>query len=96
MTAFGAFSTVGTAILAIWAIGSRLFFPESTPKGITFMVLLVLFFGSTTLLCLGLLGEYLGKIFEESKARPVVIRKELIMRGTVRKETQRNFRVSYE
>lgn len=96
MTAFGAISTIGTVCLAIWAIGSRLFFPESTPKGITFMVLLILFFGSTTLLCLGLLGEYLGKIFEESKARPAVIRKELILRGTVRKETQRNLRIGHE
>ena len=44
--------------------------------------LLVMFFGSCTLFGLGLLGEYIGKILEESKLRPRFIRNKIIMRGS--------------
>ena len=40
---------------------------------------------------LGLLGEYIGKIFEETKARPAFIRNSLITRGEIR-QAQRNKR----
>ena len=43
-----------------------------------------MFFGSLTILGIGLLGEYIGKIFEETKARPAFIRRSLIMRGEVK------------
>jgi dolichol-phosphate mannosyltransferase len=36
---------------------------------------------------LGVLGEYLGKIMEETKARPPFIRKHLIVRGAIRNAT---------
>lgn len=51
------------------------------PQGITFLSLLVMFFGSFTILGIGLLGEYIGKIFEEAKARPAFIRRHIIVRG---------------
>lgn len=38
-------------------------------------------FGSASLLGLGLLGEYIGKIFEETKARPPFIRRSIIRNG---------------
>ena len=81
LTAFGAIATLGTLFLALWSICAKLFFPESAPKGITFLSLLIMFFGSTGLLGLGLLGEYIGKIFEETKARPHFIRKHIIEAG---------------
>jgi len=84
LTAFGGLSVVGTLILAIISTFIRLLFPDSTPKGITFVSLLVMFFGSSTILGIGLLGEYIGKIFEETKARPSFIRRNLIVRGEVR------------
>ena len=55
----------------------------------TFLSLLVMFFGSSAILGIGLLGEYIGKIFEETKARPAFIRRSLIMRGEVRPAQQR-------
>jgi polyisoprenyl-phosphate glycosyltransferase len=62
----------------------RLLAPEYVPRGMTFLSLLVMFFGSSTILGIGLLGEYIGKIFEESKARPAFIRKEIIARGEIK------------
>lgn len=84
MSAFGFLATLGTLILGFWCLISRIFFPDNAPRGITITLLLILFFGSSTLLCLGLLGEYIGKIFEESKKRPPFIRKKIILDGASR------------
>ncbi len=47
------------------------------PPGMGLVVVVVAFFGSLNLLGLALLGEYLIKIFEESKRRPKFIRKSI-------------------
>ena len=84
LTTFGGLATFGTFVLAIITASIRFLFPDSTPKGITFLSLLVMFFGSIIILGIGLLGEYIGKILEETKARPAFIRRSLIVRGEVR------------
>lgn len=63
---------------------SRLLFPELAPKGVTTMLLLILFFGSINLFAVGIIGEYIAKIFEEVKQRPLFIRKHLVRDGEVR------------
>jgi nucleoside-diphosphate-sugar epimerase/glycosyltransferase involved in cell wall biosynthesis len=84
LTAFGGLACAATLLLAAVSIGIRVLSPESVPRGVTFLSLLVMFFGSSTILGIGLLGEYIGKIFEETKARPAFIRRNLIVRGEVR------------
>lgn len=84
LTALGGLACLGTVGLAIVSMFIRFLFPESVPKGVTFISLLVMFFGSFSILGIGLLGEYIGKIFEETKARPAFIRHSLIVRGEVR------------
>lgn len=81
LTALGGMACVATVLLALIAIFIRITAPESVPQGITFISLLVMFFGSFTILGIGLLGEYIGKIFEEAKARPAFIRRNLVVRG---------------
>lgn len=39
-------------------------------RGYTTLVLLISFFGSLTLICLGVIGEYIVRIFDEVKSRP--------------------------
>ena len=39
-------------------------------KGFTTLILVILFLSGTQLLCLGILGEYIDRIFDEVKARP--------------------------
>lgn len=84
LSALGGMASVATLLLATYSIGLRFLAPASAPRGITFLSLLIMFFGSFSLLGLGLLGEYIGKIFEEVKARPRFIRRNLIVRGTIR------------
>jgi dolichol-phosphate mannosyltransferase len=50
------------------------------PRGISTIIILILFFGSVQLLSLSIIGEYLGRIFEEVKNRPKFIVKEIINR----------------
>jgi dolichol-phosphate mannosyltransferase len=49
------------------------YFPD-IPRGIPTIITLVLFFGGINLLGISFLGEYIGKIFEETKKRPKFIR----------------------
>jgi len=84
LTALGGIASIGTVGLAAFSVVMRILAPDSVPKGITFISLLVMFFGSFAILGIGLLGEYIGKILEESKARPAFIRRSLIVRGEVR------------
>lgn len=47
------------------------------PQGATTMIMLILFFGGLNLLGLSFLGEYVSKIFEETKKRPKFIRTKI-------------------
>jgi hypothetical protein len=46
---------------------------EQAQMGFTTIVTLVLFMGGVQLLSIGLLGEYLARIYDEVKARPLYI-----------------------
>jgi dolichol-phosphate mannosyltransferase len=61
----------------------KLFVPDIAPHGITTTILLILFFGSLNVLGIGILGEYMGKIMEETKGRPAFIRSSVIRKGKV-------------
>ncbi len=45
----------------------------AAPQGFTALALLQIGFGGTVLLMLGVLGEYVGRIYEEVKARPIYV-----------------------
>ena len=50
--------------------------PDSAPRGVATLVILVLLFGSLNLFAIGLVGEYLARVFEEVKRRPLYVRSE--------------------
>jgi dolichol-phosphate mannosyltransferase len=49
------------------------FWKAATLRGWSSMILLIMFLGSIQLIILGLIGEYLGSIFEEIKGRPLFL-----------------------
>ena len=61
----------------IYVIILKLFTNTLIP-GWTSLIVAVLFLGGVQLICLGIIGEYIGRIGEEVKHRPLYIIKEII------------------
>ena len=81
LTFIGFIAFISTLILATYTILLKLYDPLNVPQGITFLSLLVMFFGSISIFGIGILGEYIGKILEESKYRPRYIRDKIVING---------------
>lgn len=71
-TILGLFVLVGGLLFGVYSIIVR-FATGVQPQGFTALALLEIGFGGTLLVMLGVLGEYVGRIYEEVKARPVYI-----------------------
>jgi polyisoprenyl-phosphate glycosyltransferase len=69
ITILGLVSGLLSFSLILWVLFIRFFTDNSVP-GWASLLLPLLFIGSVQLLCLGIIGEYLGKIYEEVKRRP--------------------------
>jgi len=64
-------------VMTAWFLKTFGIMPHITlPPGWVMTVLSVSILGSVQLIALGVLGEYIGRIFEQSKSRPVFIVKE--------------------
>lgn len=73
-----AFLTVILSLVGIVVYVSSYFIFPSAPRGFSTLIVAVLLLGGIQLLCLGIIGEYLGKIFEEVKQRPKYLIKEIL------------------
>lgn len=76
-TYVGAFAAVAAVIYLITVILQKLIWGIDVP-GYATIIVLILFFGSMQLFGLGIIGEYVGRTFEQSKNRPVYIAKEIL------------------
>jgi len=68
-------------VLALVYVFKRLSGIETAQTGFTTLVTLVLFLGGIQLMALGLLGEYLGRIYDEVKNRPLYVVRDHFRRG---------------
>ena len=73
----GFISAALSIIYLIVVIVQKLCFGISVP-GYATIVVLLLFLGGTQLFCMGLLGEYLAKVFTQVKNRPIFILKDYL------------------
>lgn len=62
-------------IAALFYFFKTIIFGESV-RGFTTLIVVVLFLGGIQLLCIGILGEYIGRIFNETKQRPPYLIRE--------------------
>ena len=76
-TCVGAGTAVAAVIYLITVILKKIFWGIDVP-GYASIIVLILFFGSMQLFGLGIIGEYVGRTFEQSKNRPVYIAKEYL------------------
>ncbi|MDD2798987.1 MAG: glycosyltransferase family 2 protein [Bacteroidales bacterium] len=74
-TILGMVMAIASFLYGMYAIILKLFTDQTIP-GWTSLLIVVSFIGGIQLLMIGILGEYLGKLFIESKRRPAYIIKE--------------------
>jgi polyisoprenyl-phosphate glycosyltransferase len=79
-TALGGLAILASSLFALYALYKRLVLDQS-PEGFTALLLAVVFLAGVQLLFLGLIGEYVGRVYEEAKGRPVYIVARIIGRG---------------
>jgi polyisoprenyl-phosphate glycosyltransferase len=58
-----------SAAMGVWTLWVRLFTDRAVP-GWTSTLLPIYLLGGLQILCVGVLGEYLGRVYQETKARP--------------------------
>lgn len=79
-----AFCSIALALLVLaqylldWTIAG---FNPRQARGWTSLIFVLLFSSATQLICMGILGEYVGRLFEESKQRPIYLIKRRINIG---------------
>ena len=66
-----------SSLFALYAVAVRLLFGRS-PQGFTALIVVMTFLSGTNLLFLGLLGEYLGRVYEEVKRRPLYVVDQIV------------------
>ena len=76
-TYVGAGAAVAAVIYLLFVIAEKLFYGIDIP-GYATIIVLILFFGSMQLFGIGIIGEYVGRTFEQSKNRPIYIAKEVL------------------
>ena len=73
------FATIIGFVIAICAFMAGLFYLGKTiifgdqARGFTTLIVFISFFGGLQLMAIGILGEYLGRVFNEVKGRPVYL-----------------------
>ena len=76
-TFLGTCTAIGAVIYSIVVILEKLIKGIDVP-GYASIIVLILLLGSMQLFCIGIIGEYVGRTFEQSKDRPIYIAKEIL------------------
>jgi polyisoprenyl-phosphate glycosyltransferase len=76
-TYLGLFSALISLIMALLVLYWRLQQPNSPITGFATIMIAIFFLGSVQLISIGILGEYIGRIYEEVKGRPAYTIAEL-------------------
>lgn len=78
LSTFLGFLSAGLALVAIiYALGMRLF-TQSWVTGWTALIIAILFLGGIQLISLGIIGEYVGRLYGEAKRRPLYLVRETL------------------
>ena len=73
----GGMTAVGAVVYMLWTILEKLFYGIDVP-GYASIIVLILLMGSCQLFCIGIIGEYVGRTFEQTKDRPIYLAKEIL------------------
>jgi len=65
----GAMAIAASLLYLVYALVTRFLYPN-TPPGFTTLIIAIIFFAGVQMMLLGVVGEYVGRIYEEVKGRP--------------------------
>ncbi len=71
-TYFGLSTAFFAFLYGVWVLGKALLFGDPV-RGYPSLMVAVLFIGGVQLMALGMIGEYLGRLYTESKQRPLYL-----------------------
>jgi dolichol-phosphate mannosyltransferase len=80
MTGVGLLVSLAGLLQAVRVVVDRLLYPGTMERGWASLAAITLVLGGVQLVSLGLIGQYVGRIFEESKKRPLYFVKDKIGR----------------
>lgn len=86
-TYIGFFSAIAALVYLLIVVLQKLIWGIAVP-GYATIIVLILFLGGMQLFCLGLIGEYVGRTFEQSKHRPVFLAKEILLHDAAQREDE--------
>ena len=81
-TYVGVFTACGAFAFALYVVGKAMLYGDRV-AGWPTMMAVILFLGSVQLVALGVIGEYLGRLYEESKQRPLYLVRDWRASGEV-------------
>ncbi len=76
-TLVGALIALVSFFLGFWFLFQKIVLHYELTPGLTWTIILITFFAGVQLLSLGIMGEYVGRIYEEVKRRPMYIIEEM-------------------
>ena len=76
----GAVAVALTVLFALYSLYAKLFLDRS-PQGFTALILVITFVSGVLLFFLGVIGEYVGRVYEEVKGRPIYIVGKVVRNG---------------
>lgn len=76
-TYVGLVAAVAAILMALLVLYWRFFVPHSPLTGFTIILVAIFFLGAVQLVSIGILGEYIGRIYEEVKGRPLYTLREV-------------------
>ena len=88
VTFLGVLVLIASVVLSVHSLWQK--FTGQALEGFTTVIILILFIGSILMICLGIIGYYIAKIYEEVKRRPRYIVSRIMRGGEDVSETARH------
>ncbi|WP_071188528.1 glycosyltransferase family 2 protein [Trichormus sp. NMC-1] len=93
-TYLGLFAALVSLFMCLLVLYWRIFIPHSPLTGVTIILIAIFFLGAVQLISIGILGEYIGRIYEEVKQRPLYTLSEVAGFNDQHQETQQQVSVA--
>jgi polyisoprenyl-phosphate glycosyltransferase len=79
----GVTAVILASLFAVYSLFAKFLLHES-PRGFTALILVITFLSGINLFFLGIIGEYMGRVYEETKARPHYVIRKLVGQAATR------------